>query len=154
MILGIDPGFANTGWAVLKDEHTLVACGCLITKIVDTNPDRLHQIYNEIDNLIKKYDVEEMSIESLFFAKNVKSAMKVAEAIGVIKLCGAQNGIRVVDFTPMQIKMALVGYGKAEKDQVESMVRMILNLDKPINPSHASDAVAAALTSIFTMRIE
>lgn len=154
MILGIDPGLANTGWAVLADEHSLIKCGCLVTKIKDSTAERLLKIYEEIDNLIKQYGIGELAIESLFFAKNEKSAMKVAEAIGVIKLCGAKNGIKVVDYTPMQVKMALVGYGKAEKQQVEMMVRTFLNLDEPIHPSHASDAVAVALTSIFTMRIE
>ena len=154
MILGIDPGLANTGWAVLADEHTLVKCGCLVTKIDDSSAERLLKIYQELDGLIKQYEIGEVAIESLFFAKNEKSAMKVAEAIGVIKLCGAKNGLRVIDFTPMQVKMALVGYGKADKEQVEIMVRTFLNLDKPISPSHASDAVAVALTSIFTMRVE
>lgn len=154
MILGIDPGLANTGWAVLADEHTLIKCGCLVTKIQDSSAERLLKIYKELDDLIKQYEIGEVAIESLFFAKNEKSAMKVAEAIGVIKLCGAKNGLKVVDYTPMQVKMALVGYGKADKEQVEVMVRTLLNLDQSISPSHASDAVAVALTSIFTMRIE
>ena len=154
MILGIDPGLANTGWAVLRDEKTLVECGCLRTKINDSSPLRLDQIYCELEGLIKKYKVDTLTFETLFFAKNVKSAMKVAEAIGVIKLCGQRNGIEVVGFTPLQIKMALVGYGRAEKEQVEFMVRKMLNLDKNINPSHASDAVAVALTSLFTMKIK
>ena len=72
----------------------------------------------------------------------------------MIQVCGAQNGLKVVDYTPMQVKLALVGYGKADKEQVEVMVRTFLNREEPINPSHASDAVAVALTSIFTMRVE
>jgi len=154
MILGIDPGLANTGWAVLKDEETLVECGCLKTKISDSSALRLDQIYCELEGLIKKYKVEAMSIETLFFAKNAKSAIKVAEAIGVIKVCGQRNGIEVTGFTPLQVKMALVGYGRAEKEQVEIMVRKFLNLEENISPSHASDAVAVALTSLFTMKIK
>jgi crossover junction endodeoxyribonuclease RuvC len=111
---------------------------------------RLNQIYDELEKLIKKYKVEAMAIETLFFAKNAKSAIKVAEAIGVIKVCGQRNGIGVEGFTPLQVKMALVGYGRAEKEQVEIMVRNFLGLDKNISPSHASDAVAVALTYLFT----
>ncbi len=170
MVLGIDPGLANTGWAVLESvsssacqfvslsdssvdnnsEYKLIKCGCLRTKISDSSAKRLSQIYEEIEELIKKYKVEAMAIETLFFAKNAKSAIKVAEAIGVIKVCGERNKIEVMGFTPLQVKMALVGYGKAEKEQVEIMVRNFLNLKENISPSHASDAVAVALTYLFT----
>jgi crossover junction endodeoxyribonuclease RuvC len=152
MILGIDPGLANTGWAVLSDEKTLVECGCLRTKISDLSAVRLGQIYDELESLIKKYKVDVMAIETLFFAKNAKSAIKVSEAIGVIKICGQKNNIQVFGYTPLQVKMALVGYGRAEKEQVEEMVRNFLNLSTPINPSHASDAVAVGLTHLFTQR--
>ncbi len=150
MILGIDPGLANTGWAVLSDEKTLVECGCFKTKISNGSALRLNQIYDEVERLIKKYKVEAMAIETLFFAKNAKSAIKVSEAIGVIKICGQKNGVEVTGFTPLQVKMALVGYGRAEKEQVEIMVRNFLGLEKNISPSHASDAVAVALTYLFT----
>ncbi|MFA5750039.1 MAG: crossover junction endodeoxyribonuclease RuvC [Candidatus Shapirobacteria bacterium] len=160
MILGIDPGLANTGWAVLKSitdsenqngsEFELVECGCLETKISDSLASRLDQIYCGLEGLIKKYKVEAIAFETLYFAKNVKSASKVSEAIGVIKICGQRNGIEVVGFNPLQVKMALVGYGRADKDQVESMVRNILCLESCISPSHASDAVAIALTYLFT----
>lgn len=152
MILGIDPGLANTGWAVLDNnfEYKLVECGCLRTKISDTSANRLNKIYVELEGLIKKYKIEAMAIETLYFAKNAKSAIKVAEAIGVIKICGERNKIEVAGFTPLQVKMALVGYGKAEKEQVEIMVRNFLNLEKNISPSHASDAVAVGLTYLFT----
>ena len=150
MILGIDPGLANLGWAILKDENTLVECGCLRTKITSTSAKRLNMIYEELEGLIKKYEVTAVVFESLFFAKNAKSALKVAEVIGVLKICGQRNKVEVVDFTPLQIKMALVGYGRAEKEQVEEMVRRLLNLEENINPSHASDAVAVGLTYLFT----
>jgi crossover junction endodeoxyribonuclease RuvC len=152
MVLGIDPGLANTGWAILKDENTLVKCGCLRTKITSTSAKRLNMIYEELEGLIKKYKVTAVVFESLFFAKNAKSALKVAEAIGVIKICGERNKIEVTEFTPLQIKMALVGYGRAEKEQVEEMVRRLLNLEENITPSHASDAVAAGLAYLFTNR--
>ena len=162
MILGIDPGLANTGWAILDRrssivddrEFELIECGCLKTKISDSSALRLDQIYCELEGLIKKYKVKAVAIETLFFAKNASSAIKVAEAIGVIKVCGQRNGIEVMGFTPLQVKMALVGYGRAEKEQVEIMVRNFLGLEKNISPSHASDAVAVALTSLFTMKIK
>lgn len=150
MILGIDSGLANTGWAILKNENTLLECGCLVTKTSDSSPKRLLKIYDELEVLIKKYRVTAIAYESLFFAKNVKSALKVAEAIGVIKICGERNKIEVAEFTPLQIKMALVGYGRAEKYQVEEMVRRLLDLEENISPSHASDAVAAGLAYLFT----
>jgi len=158
MILGIDPGLANTGWAVLDhrsqmpddSEYKLIGCGCLKTKITSNSAKRLGIIYNELEEIIKKYQVTAMVFESLFFAKNAKSALKVAEAIGAIKICGERNNIEVAEFTPLQVKMALVGYGRAEKDQVEEMVRRLLNLDENITPSHASDAVAVALTYLCT----
>ncbi|HOG37797.1 MAG TPA: crossover junction endodeoxyribonuclease RuvC [Candidatus Woesebacteria bacterium] len=194
MILGIDPGLANTGWAVLDlrsqmsdvslsnssnssslssssgckvkrfknktlidqeglvSEFELVACGCLRTKIGEESAKRLGKIYRELERLIKKYKVEAIALESLFFAKNAKSALKVAEAIGVIKVCGQKNGVEVVEFTPLQVKTALVGYGRAEKEQVEIMVRNFLGLEENISPSHASDAVAVGLTYLFTNR--
>ena len=158
MILGIDPGLANTGWAILDNksemqdtvEYKLVECGCLRTKISDTSANRLNKIYDELEGLIKKHKIESMAIETLFFAQNAKSALKVSEAIGVIKVCGERNGIEVVGFTPLQVKIALVGYGRAEKEQVEIMVRNFLNLTENISPSHASDAVAVGLTYLFT----
>ncbi|MCW1949504.1 MAG: crossover junction endodeoxyribonuclease RuvC [Candidatus Shapirobacteria bacterium] len=154
-VLGIDPGLANTGWAVLEPvsgnpEFKLIECGCLRTKITSTSAKRLNMIYDELEGLIKKYKVEAVVFESLFFAKNAKSALKVAEAIGVIKICGERNGIEVAEFTPLQVKMALVGYGRAEKEQVEEMVRNFLCLKENISPSHASDAVAVGLTYLFT----
>lgn len=162
MILGIDSGLANTGWAILQSrtgsakqndsEFELIECGCLTTKISVASAFRLDQIYKEVAKLIKKYKVEAVAIETLFFAKNAKSAIKVAEAIGVIKVCGQRNKVEVFGYTPLQVKMALVGYGRAEKDQVEIMIRNFLNLDKPISPSHASDAVAVGLTHLFTNR--
>ena len=175
MILGIDPGLANTGWAVLDvrsqfsdlssqisvlrseniqesqaGEYKLVECGCLRTNIGEASARRLEKIYDELERLIKKYKVEAMAIESLFFAKNAKSAIKVSEAIGVIKVCGQRNGIEVVEFTPLQVKTTLVGYGRAQKDQVEIMVRNFLGLTGNISPSHASDAVAVGFTYFFT----
>ena len=152
MILGIDPGLENTGYGII-DNNKLVKCGVIITKKTWSSVDRLGKIYEELEKIIKEYKVTEMAIETLFFAKNAKSALKVSEAIGVIKVCGKNNGLEVAEYTPLQVKMALVGYGRAEKEQVEVMVRETLELTDLISPSHASDAVAVALTHGFTMKI-
>lgn len=152
MILGIDPGLENVGWGIV-DDNKLVGCGVIITNKKDSSVDRLGKIYSELEKIIKKFKVDDMAIETLFFAKNAKSALKVAEAIGVIKICGKKNNLAVAEYTPLQVKQALVGYGRAEKEQVEIMVRDCLNLTELITPSHASDAVAVALTHGFTMKI-
>jgi crossover junction endodeoxyribonuclease RuvC len=152
MILGIDPGLENTGWGVV-DNNKLIECGVIVTNKKNSSVDRLGKIYEELENIIKKFKVDDMAIETLFFAKNAKSAIKVSEAIGVIKVCGKKNGLQVAEYTPLQVKSALVGYGRAEKEQVEIMVRDSLNLDELITPSHAADAVAVALTHGFTMKI-
>jgi len=151
MILGIDPGLENTGWGVINYElrisnYELIDYGIL--KII--SKDRLKDIYNGVEKIIKKYKIKEMAVESIFFAKNAKSALKVAEAIGVIKVCGMKNGVEVAEYTPLQVKMALTGYGRAEKEQVEQMVGACLKLDRIIKPSHVADAVAVALTHGFT----
>jgi len=160
MILGIDPGLANCGFAVIETGNenletriNLVEAGVWISKSQENDVDRLKKIYLELEKIIKKYKVDRIAVERLFFARNVSSALPVAEVIGVIKVCGANLGVEVVTYTPLQIKMALVGYGRAEKYQVEEMVRQSLSLEKPISPSHAADAVAAALTDLFTMRL-
>lgn len=152
MILGIDPGLENTGWGII-DNGRLVECGVILTDKKDKSEERLEKIFEEIQGIIKKYQVNEVVMESLFFAKNVRSAMAVAQAIGVIKVAAKNLGKPVFEYTPLQIKMALVGYGRAEKEQVETMVRSCLNLEEAITPSHASDAVAVALTHGFTMKI-
>ncbi len=147
MILGSDPGLANLGWAVMRDEK-LVEYGCIETKAGEKSEDRLDYIFRKLEELIDRYKVGEVVMESLYFAKNAKSAIKVAEVMGVIKVCAKKNGVRVYEYTPLQIKTALTGYGRASKDQVEDMVKRLLDRDEPIRPDHASDAVAVAMTRI------
>jgi len=156
MILGIDPGLENTGWGVIDEREEslkLIECGVILTSSKDKSEERLEKIFEEVQKIIEKYKVEEVAVESLFFAKNAKSALKVAEAIGVIKVAAKNLKKPIFEYTPLQIKMALVGYGRAEKEQVEIMVKNCLNLTEDIRPSHAADAVATALTHGFTMKI-
>lgn len=149
MILGIDPGLANTGWAVITEDKKLIDWGVIKTSEKQKDSQRLEIIYDELKKIIIKNKIKVISVESLFFAKNVSSAMGVAEAIGVIKLLAQKNDIQVYLYTPLEVKMALVGFGRAEKEQVEIMVRQELGLEKNISPSHAADAVAIGLTYIF-----
>lgn len=150
MILGIDPGLANTGFAIVSLEEKLIEAGCIVT---DTKtPERLGKIYVELESLIKKFKIKEIAIESLYFAKNEKSASRVAEAIGMIKILGYLNKIKVFDYTPLKVKMCLTGWGRADKSQVELMVKNVLGIDEEIKPSHASDAVAVALTHLSSRR--
>ena len=155
MILGIDPGLANVGWAVIErcdgeTEAKLIECGCFGTKPGGNEAERLCFIDEKMGELIEKFKIKELALESLFFARNAKSAIKVSEAIGVIKVAGARRKVPVFDYTPLQIKMTLVGYGQAEKEQVAVMVKNFLGLEENIKPNHASDAAAAALTHVFT----
>lgn len=161
MILGIDPGLENTGWGVISQksksqkvqkvetDFELVECGVIITKKTTESSIRLKAIYDDLERILNKYDIEKVALERLFFAKNAKSMIKVSEAIGVIKVCAANHLKEVFEYTPLQVKMSLVGYGRAEKDQVEGMVRTLLGLESEVSPSHAADAVAVALTAAF-----
>jgi len=145
MILGIDPGVANTGWAIL-DDGRFVEGGVIVTKVGEGAGVRLGKIKNEMVEILGKFRVEKVGLESLYFAKNTKSALKVAEAIGVIKLVMEEAGVKLIELTPLQVKMAIVGYGRAEKRQVMEMVKVLLKTDKIEGPSHVGDAVAVALT--------
>lgn len=151
-ILGIDPGLASVGWAVLTPNcPRLVASGCFQTAKVTLFCDRLAEIYTAIQNLTEKYDLGVLAIEELFFAKNVRTAIKVAQCLGVIKLAGRQLGLEVVEYTPLNVKMTITGYGRAEKSQVQFMIAQTLGLrNHTIKPDHAADAAAVALTHIFT----
>lgn len=155
-VLGIDPGLAETGWAILEqdekdtDKVSLVASGSFKTKAGSKISRRLEIIHGKISKIIEKYQPEEMAVEEIFFAKNVKTAIKVAQAVGVIKYAGIEAGLSVFGYTPLNIKTAITGYGRAEKRQVQFMVKKIVKTDKEIEPDHAVDAAAAALTHLFT----
>jgi len=153
-ILGIDPGIARTGWAVLdkKEEPQLKECGCIETKAGIENSRRLEILYRELQKIIKKYKPHKAGIEKLFFNTNAKTAFQVGEARGVVKICLVLNKIEIIEFTPLQIKNSVVGYGRADKNQVQQMVKTILSLEEIPKPDDAADAVAVALTFCFTNR--
>ncbi len=153
LILGIDPGTTRVGYAVIekKDNYNLnlVTCGCLESKNKEQK-DRLREISDLISGLILKYHPEVLSIEKLFFTKNVKTALAVAEARGVIINSADSLNLDIREFTPLEIKVAITGYGKAEKEQVKKMACRILKLEKMPKIDDTSDALAIALTACYT----
>jgi len=148
-ILGIDPGSAICGWGVVEKDGAgklrLVDCGCVRTGSHKTTAERLELVYDGIITVIEKYRPDEVAVEELFFVQNIKTGIVVGQARGVLLLAAAKAKKPVFEYKPTQIKMALVGYGRAEKKQVQDMVKLILKLDKPINQDDTADAVAVAL---------
>jgi crossover junction endodeoxyribonuclease RuvC len=151
-ILGIDPGLASTGWAILYQDKTpaLLARGCFTTDKKIPLSSRLLAISREINRLTKLYRPSVLAVEEIFFARNTKTAITIAQCLGVIKMTAAQLRLAVAGFTPLNIKMAMTGYGRADKKQVEFMLHKCLNLTTKIKPHHAADAAAVALTYLFT----
>lgn len=166
IIIGIDPGTALTGFAVLEkpkdrnEKPKVIDFGCITTTKFDTAGDRLQIIHAEMIKLIEKYQPKFVSVESLFFFKNAKTAMPVAEARGVILLAAAQKKVPVVEFTPLQVKMTVVGYGRAEKKQVQAMTKQLLDLsafndkDKHRKKDDAADALGVALCAVLHRPVE
>lgn len=148
LILGIDPGLAIVGYSLVeKKGNRFSVCdyGVIRTPAEATNYQRLMTIFEELSNLIAIYQPDEMAVEELFFNKNVKTAIEVGQARGVILLTGAQAGLRVAEYTPLQVKQAVVGYGRASKEQVQQMVKALLNLSSLPKPDDAADALAVAI---------
>ncbi len=147
-ILGIDPGLAIVGWGVVETNGFRarpVAYGAIRTPAHTEVPVRLSQIYADMKTLFETYRPDAMAVEELFFNTNVTTGIHVAEARGVILLCAEQYRVPIAEYTPMQVKQAVVGYGKAEKRQVIAMVTQLLRLPKPPTPDDTADAIAIAL---------
>lgn len=154
-ILGIDPGTGILGFGIIqvdKGNAQLVDAGVIRTPVKQDDAVRLLTIYEELGDIIAETKPQQMAVEKLFFAQNVTTAMTVAQARGVVLLCGMQAGLTISEYTPLQIKLAITGYGKADKKQVQEMVRVILGLNEVPKPDDAADAIAAALTHAQTMR--
>lgn len=149
IILGIDPGIADTGFGIIeKDDKNNLVClnyGSIKTSAKLLLPDRLEVLSKELTKVIKKYKPDLMAVEQLFFCKNVKTALVVGQARGVVLLIGKQNNIDLMEFTPLQIKQAVSTYGQASKMQVQKMVKLILNLEEVPKPDDAADALAVAI---------
>ncbi len=155
VILGIDPGLANTGWGVVETRGVVCrarAYGCVTTHADEAIDRRLGKIYDSLHEVIDKYGPTELAIESIYFGENTKSAIATAQARGVAIVACANAGLTVGEYTPMQIKQAVVGTGAADKRQVEYMVKRILELDHEPRPDHAADALAAAVCHANVVR--
>ncbi len=152
IIIGIDPGVATTGYGVVKKEADNFICleyGAIKTDKKNSTSSRLNEISNNFSLLVKKYSPEFLAIESLYFFKNVKSALPVSQAKGVVMVTAEKLNIPVYEFTPLQVKMTITGYGRAEKKQVQEMIRLTLNLDDVPKPKDAADALGVAVCGII-----
>lgn len=151
IILGIDPGIADTGFGIIANQNNQLICldyGSIKTSAELNLPDRLEIINLELTKLIKKYKPDLIAIEELFFCNNAKTALVVGQARGVVVLTAKLNKITSVEFTPYQVKQAVSTYGHAEKDQVQRMVKLILNLKELPQPDDAADALAIAICAV------
>ncbi|MFA5023698.1 MAG: crossover junction endodeoxyribonuclease RuvC [Patescibacteria group bacterium] len=151
IILGIDPGIADTGYGVIKAEGSRLTCLAYGTIKTDAREDlitRLEILHLALDKIIKKYQPDLAAIEQLFFNKNVRTALIVGQARGVVLLTLKQNKLAIFDYTPSQVKQAVSAYGQASKRQVQKMVKLILNLKELPRPDDAADALAVAICAL------
>lgn len=147
-ILGIDPGYAIVGYGVLEydgSKFRVIEYGAITTEASMDMFDRFKSIYDDVNEVIDRTKPEFMAIEELFFNSNQKTAINVAQARGVIILAALNHGVRIFEYTPLQVKQAVAGYGRADKNQVQQMVRLLLGLDKVPKPDDTADAVAIAI---------
>ncbi len=155
IILGIDPGTAATGYGIIeKNNHKLklVEYGCIKTETKFSTAERLCQIDRALSQIIAKNRPDQVAVEDIFFFKNLKTAIKVSQARGVILARSAKLKIPVAEYTPLQIKQAITSYGRAEKMQVQKMVKLLLNLTEIPRPDDAADALAAAICCAHTLK--
>ena len=153
VVLGIDPGYAIVGYGAIeqvRSQSRVLGYGAITTKAGVPLPDRLSEIYHDMLELLDRVKPDAAAIEELFFNTNVTTGIAVAQARGVIVLACAQSGVPVFQYTPLQVKMAVVGYGRAEKKQVMEMTRSMLGLEKIPRPDDAADALAVALYHAHT----
>jgi crossover junction endodeoxyribonuclease RuvC len=155
-ILGIDPGTGILGFGVIDGDARvpyMLDAGVIRTAVHQPEPERLLIIYDGLREIVADTQPRVMSVEKLFFARNVTTAMTVSQARGIVLLVAQQFGLPVFEYTPMQIKLALTGYGKADKKQVQEMVKLLLKLAITPKPDDCADALAAALTHATTQRL-
>jgi crossover junction endodeoxyribonuclease RuvC len=157
IVLGIDPGLASTGFGLIKKDKKhnlkLVKYGLITTPADLTLAERLNKIYQQLNSLIKKSQPDIVAVEDIFFFKNLKTAIKVSQARGVILLTAAKSKIPVAEYTPLQVKQAVACYGRAEKIQVQKMVKALLNLKEIPKPDDAADALAIAICCAHSIKL-
>jgi len=154
-ILGIDPGLGTMGWGVIETDgakHRLVQYGAILTQPGQPLPQRLRAIFKGVSQLMETFDPEDVAFEELFFSKNITTGMAVSAARGVALVAVAEKTDNLFEYTPMQIKQAITGYGKADKHQIQMMVRLMLSMDETPRPDDAADALAVAITHANSMR--
>ncbi|AFS78069.1 crossover junction endodeoxyribonuclease RuvC [Gottschalkia acidurici 9a] len=148
IIFGIDPGIAIVGYGVVEykgNKFKVIDYGAITTEPKNTFPERLKMVYDELTFLLDKYNPDSVAIEELFFNKNAKTAISVGQARGVQLLAAINKGLPIYEYTPLQVKQGVVGYGRAEKRQVQEMVKLILGLSKVPKPDDVADALAVAI---------
>ena len=156
-IIGIDPGTGILGFGVIEaagGQNQLVDAGVIRTPVKQDDAARLQTIFEELTDIIAQAKPAQMAVEKLFFAQNVTTAMTVAQARGVVLLAGRQAGLAIAEYTPLQIKQSLTGYGRADKKQMQEMVRVLLGLKEVPQPDDCADALAAALTHAAAYKVE
>ena len=156
-ILGLDPGLAILGFGIIVEEGNklkLVDYGIINSEPDITFPERLKLLYDDLDFLINRYKPEIVAVEELFYNRNATTAIKVAQARGVQVLCCQQHGLPLYEFTPLQVKQTITGYGRADKKQVQLMVKNLLNMDHMPQPDDAADAIAIAICLSFAGRFK
>ena len=155
IIMGVDPGFAITGYGVIQYENNkmnLLDVGAVSTKAGELFTWRLLQIDEKLSEIIEKYKPDAFAIEELFFNNNAKTAIAAAQGRGVAVMAAVKNGIPVYEYTPLQVKQAVAGYGRADKNQVQQMIKTIFHMEKIIKPDDAADAAAIAVCHAFSCR--
>lgn len=160
IILGIDSGTARTGYGVLKKinkvnkkcEYEVLGCGCITTSSKESPERRIEIIFKEVEKIIRKQKPNIICLEELFFNTNVKTAMSVGRVSGAVMLLAAKHKIKVVEYTPLQVKVAITGYGRADKSQMQKMIKTLLKLSDIPKPDDAADALAVALCHAVSFR--
>ena len=154
-ILGIDPGYARAGWGIIHQEKNILhplAFGCIETKVKTAHAERLKNLQDELKKIIKCYQPDALAVEELFFFKNLKTAVQVAEARGVILATAMGCRLPIYEFTPLEIKQAITSYGRADNNQIQQMVKLILGMKTIVQSDDAADGLAVAITCAHTLK--
>jgi crossover junction endodeoxyribonuclease RuvC len=155
-VFGIDPGSARTGYGCVQSDgsrHRMIACGAVTIPAANAFPEKLRIIHVELGVLLDRHRPDVVAIENLFHAANARSALKLGHARGVAMLAAVEAGVPIVEYTPAEVKQSVVGYGRAEKGQVQSMIQLLLGLAEPPAPFDASDALAIAICHLHRMNL-
>ncbi|HET9469355.1 MAG TPA: crossover junction endodeoxyribonuclease RuvC [Vicinamibacterales bacterium] len=156
-VFGIDPGSARTGYGCVQSDgsrHRMIACGAITIAASNSFPEKLKVIHAELAALLAEHRPDCVAIENLFHAINARSALKLGHARGVAMLAAVEAGVPIVEYTPAEVKQSVVGYGRAEKGQVQSMIQLLLGLSEPPSPFDASDALAIAVCHLHRMNLQ